>query len=270
MGGNWDRFVAIGDSFVEGLEDDKPDLRHLGWADRVASALAEVNPRQCYANLALRGKRLPQIVTEQLPAALALRPNLVCLEGGGNDVLRPKSWDCDAISLMLEFGIRQIRETGADVLMIAYRDPSIRWRTISTIGRRVCQLNEATLSLGEKYGCIVADASGAVVLDDRRLWSADRLHLNAIGHERIARSVLDALGVVSDPFWGDPLPADYRVDRVTLIRSDLEWTREHLAPWVGRRVMRRPSHLGIEPKRPQMSRVRPSTELARIHLDVAS
>jgi lysophospholipase L1-like esterase len=67
-----------------------PDGQFLGWADRVARALAaEQEPGFRYANLAVRGKLIGQIHDEQLEAALAMGPELVTLAGGLNDVLRP-------------------------------------------------------------------------------------------------------------------------------------------------------------------------------------
>ena len=85
------RLVSIGDSFTEGLCDDlRPDGQYRGWADRVAGALAPVE----YANLAVRGKLLDQIVAEQVPVAAAMAPDVVTFHAGGNDVLR-RSTDLD-------------------------------------------------------------------------------------------------------------------------------------------------------------------------------
>ena len=59
---DWRRFVALGDSFTEGLMDEVgPDGRHRGWADRVAEALAARASAEGadgieYANLAVRGR----------------------------------------------------------------------------------------------------------------------------------------------------------------------------------------------------------------------
>lgn len=39
----WSRFVAVGDSFTEGLEDPGTDGRHRGWADRLAEQLGAIN-----------------------------------------------------------------------------------------------------------------------------------------------------------------------------------------------------------------------------------
>ena len=75
--GTWKSFVAIGDSFTEGLDDWRPDGTPRGWADRVAERLAEDEPELRYANLAVRGKLLDQIVTDQVPVAERLRPDLI-------------------------------------------------------------------------------------------------------------------------------------------------------------------------------------------------
>ena len=57
-------YVAIGDSFTEGLNDPYPgeDDRFRGWADRLAEHLAVHSPGLRYANLAVRGKLVRQIV----------------------------------------------------------------------------------------------------------------------------------------------------------------------------------------------------------------
>src|ERR1700710_1005718 len=80
------RFAALGDSFTEGIGDERPDGSPRGWADLVAGVLGGG-----YANLAVRGKLLGPIIDEQLEAALALHPDLVSFAGGGNDVLRPRA-----------------------------------------------------------------------------------------------------------------------------------------------------------------------------------
>ena len=82
-------FVAIGDSFTEGLNDAAPGGGYRGWADRLAGLIAVEHPGLRYANLAVRGKLIRQIVAEQVPAAIAMSPGLVSLAAGGNDIIRP-------------------------------------------------------------------------------------------------------------------------------------------------------------------------------------
>ncbi len=92
----WRRYVAMGDSLTEGLVDPYPDGSPRGWADRFAGHLAAAagEPLQ-YANLAIRGRLLRPIIAEQLEPALALKPDVVSLWGGGNDIMRPRV-DVDA------------------------------------------------------------------------------------------------------------------------------------------------------------------------------
>src|SRR5699024_10131268 len=82
-------YVAIGDSFTEGVGDELPDGSVRGWADRVASGLAaQADGDFAYANLAVRGRKLGPIVREQLDEAIAMRPDLLSINGGGNDLMR--------------------------------------------------------------------------------------------------------------------------------------------------------------------------------------
>jgi lysophospholipase L1-like esterase len=96
----WHTFVAIGDSFTEGLDDWRPDGTPRGWADRVAERLAVDEPGFRYANLAVRGKVLDQIVEDQIPVAERLRPDLVAFCAGGNDIIR---FSCDTDDLARRF-----------------------------------------------------------------------------------------------------------------------------------------------------------------------
>src|SRR5437588_6279714 len=89
-------FAAVGDSFTEGMSDALPDGTYRGWADLLAARLAARTPGFRYANLAVRGKLIGQIVDEQTGPAAAMGADLVTLVGGLNDVLRPT---CDVASV---------------------------------------------------------------------------------------------------------------------------------------------------------------------------
>src|ERR1019366_8886355 len=122
------RYVAIGDSFTEGLADadpGRPDA-YIGWADRLAAHLARMagdgEPAFGYANLAVRGRLLSDIAGRQVDSALALAPDLVSIVGGGNDILRPKA-DIDALADRLEDAVARLRASGADVLLAPPTDP---------------------------------------------------------------------------------------------------------------------------------------------------
>ncbi|MEY3195759.1 MAG: hypothetical protein RL252_86, partial [Actinomycetota bacterium] len=46
--------------------DEKRYGQYRGWADRVADVMADAQPGFQYANLAIRGKLLKQVIDEQL------------------------------------------------------------------------------------------------------------------------------------------------------------------------------------------------------------
>lgn len=249
----WHRYVAVGDSFTEGLEDRLPHGRHRGWADRLAARLADVSPDFHYANLAVRGQRLPQIVGSQVPRAVALEPDLVSIAAGVNDVLRPR-FDLVRSTTLLEVGVAAARSGGADVLLVSFGNPSRRSKALGTVTERLRQYRRALLSIGERYDCLVCDLWHATVFDDSRLWAEDRLHLNTAGHERMAAAAAESLGLPVDD-WRRPLPPARARTVLESVREDAAWTARHLGPWVGRRVLGRSSGDGVLPKREALSPV---------------
>jgi lysophospholipase L1-like esterase len=117
-------FVAIGDSFTEGYGDYYPDSSCQGWADRFARMLAASSPGLTYANLAIRGKLLRQVISEQVPPAIAMRPDLISLAAGGNDLLRPKA-DPGALAASFEQAVTALRTAGSQVLLLSGFDPVV-------------------------------------------------------------------------------------------------------------------------------------------------
>src|ERR1700751_6440513 len=109
-------FVAIGDSFTEGLNDAASGGGFRGWADRLAGLLAAEYPGLRYANLAVRGKGLRQIGAEQVPAAAAMAPGLISIAGGGNDILRPGA-DPDVLDELFDSAVARLRGSGGPALM---------------------------------------------------------------------------------------------------------------------------------------------------------
>lgn len=260
----WSRFVALGDSFTEGLWDvpggsppeetthDDPTLPTRGWADLLAGHLAQRRGEQVlYANLAIRGRLLGAIVREQVPQALEMRPDLVSLIGGGNDILRPGG-DPDHLARMLEHAVATLREAGADVLLATGMDtrhsPVIR-RTRTRVGI----LNAHVWSIARRHGAYVLDVWGMRSLHDWRMWAPDRIHLTTEGHRRVAQAALVALGLEpDDPAWDDPLTPLPPVPAAVRVRSDAQWLRSHAYPWATRRLRGRSSGDTRRPKRPEL------------------
>ena len=245
----WSRYVAIGDSFTEGIGDPEPQSPggHRGWADRVAEVLAERTDDFAYANLAIRGRLLQQIADEQVDAALALRPDLITISGGGNDIIRPGT-DPDRVAELFDDTIRRLRSDGATVVM--FNGPDIGMTPVlRRVRGKVAIYNENLRAVAARHDAIVADLWALRQLQDPQMWAPDRLHFSPLGHHTIAIAVLDALGVDHDlePLRPEPLPArSWRAARV----DDIGWAREYLVPWVVRRIRHQSSGDTVKPKRP--------------------
>jgi lysophospholipase L1-like esterase len=245
----WSRYVALGDSFTEGIGDPEPASPggHRGWADRVAEVLGGLNDDFAYANLAVRGRLLQQIVDEQVEPALALRPDLITISAGGNDVIRPGT-DPDDIAARFESGLARLRSDGATVVLFTGVDVGFS-PVFNRIRGKVAIYNENLRALARTYDCIVADQWALHEIQDVRMWAPDRLHLNPHGHHEVARMVLEALNVENDlrPLAPEPMPGlTWRAART----EDLQWAREYLVPWVLRRVRHQSSGDSVTAKRP--------------------
>jgi lysophospholipase L1-like esterase len=249
----WRSFVAMGDSFTEGLSDPYPDGSYRGWADLVAARLAvEVGPDFGYANLAIRGRLLDQVVREQLPAALAMKPALVSLAAGGNDVLRRKV-DPARLVATIDSVVGRLGAAGADVILFRFADVTARLPGQRIVGPRAAFLNDGIRRLVEKHGAYLIDLFADGTFHNPAMWSSDRLHLSPAGHRRVAGHVLNALGVGVDEDWllvpPMPAPTPWLLAR----GADLRWAGQHLAPWIRRRLVGASSGDTVTAKRPALS-----------------
>ena len=256
----WQRYIALGDSFTEGLSDPEPGTAdaYRGWADRLAGHLATASPTGGieYANLAIRGRLLAQVLAEQVPVALAAEPDLVSLVAGGNDLLRP-GVDPDRLAADLEAAVVSFREAGADVLLATGVDPR-QTPIIRRTRGRVAVFNAHLWSIAARQGAVVLDQWGAGWVQDARMWDpGDRIHLTAEGHRRTALAAAAALGVPvpgNGTDWRTPLePAPPRPAREVL-GQELAWVRGFVLPWIGRRIRGESSGDGRTAKRPQPGR----------------
>src|ERR1700753_747804 len=173
-------FVALGDSFTEGLNDRTPNGMYRGWADRFADLLAADQPGLRYANLAIRGKLLGEIVAEQVPRAVELRPDLVSIAAGGNDILRPGT-DPDELAQVFDQAVVSLRAAGCRVLLFTGFDPSA-FPVIRMLRGKVAIYNMHLRTIAEARDCVLVDLWRMQVLGDRPMWSAGRLRLNTGGH----------------------------------------------------------------------------------------
>jgi len=255
--------VCLGDSFTEGLCDDlRPDGRHLGWADRVAEGLARTHGPVRFANLSVRGKLIDQVITEQLPVARAMHPDIVTFHAGPNDILRPRV-DARRVTNAFEASVAGLRSSGSDVVLFtSITRTGGTGRVADRLAARFDNFNDEVRRIADAYCCRLVDNAAIPVLSDRRLWAPDRLHPSPEGHRRIAAHVLHTLGIrepaiLGGPigWWAGALPPASQASTISAVTSDARWIWTHVLPWVGRRVRGVSSGDGIEPKDPQLRTV---------------
>jgi lysophospholipase L1-like esterase len=235
---SYNSLVAVGDSFTEGMSDLLPDGSYRGWADVLAGRLATRSPGFRYANLAVRGKLIGQIVDEQVDVAAAMRADVVTLVGGLNDTLRPKC-DMGMVRARLEEAVERLAPScGTLVLM---RSPGRNGPVMERFRPRMEELFALIDDLAARHGAVVVDLYGAPTLGDPRLWDVDRLHLTADGHSRVAEAVWQTLGLPPENDWRTPLPASVPPRWARRRVDDVRFAREHLMPWIGRRLTGRSS-----------------------------
>lgn len=249
----YSRYVALGDSFTEGVGDPDPARPNgvRGWADRVAQVLSRQQPEFGYANLAIRGRKIRDILDEQIEPAVALSPDLVTMYAGANDVLRPKV-DLDDLVAAYDDGLARLRATGARVLVWTAYDPGDGGIYGPTRGRFAIY-NELVRESAERHGADVVDFWRMREYRDPRFWDVDRMHMGPIGHQRMAIAVLNVLHV-DHGLEPHPVPDAAALGRSQRLRADAAWMKGYAGPWVHRRLTGRSSGDGLSPRYPDLSR----------------
>lgn len=257
--GEFASFAALGDSFTEGVGDPRADGGCRGWADRFAEHLAAGRPGVRYANLAIRGKLLSEVLDEQVPVAIGMSPDLVSLAAGGNDLLRPRT-DPDELAAVYESAVAALTASGATVLAFSGFDPKA-FPFLRLIRGKSAMLTMHIREIAARHGCLIADLWTMRVLTDKRLWTPDRLHLAADGHRRVALLACEVAGVPVSRDWREPLRASPgraagRLGAAAIWLAarwnDVAWVSQHAAPYLSRRLHGVSSGDGMVPKRPAL------------------
>ena len=239
----FERYVALGDSTTEGLDDPDGAGGYRGWADRLAERLG------CrYANLGVRGKTTRSIRDEQLAPAVAMRPDLASVVAGMNDLLR-RDFDADQVAGDIGEMQRALIAGGATVVSFTIPDLSRRIPIAGALPRRTSALNTALRATSAATGARLLDLAAFDVASDPRLWAIDRLHANSEGHARIADAVAHTLGVSTDTAWQVPLPTPVPPQRLAI---DLAWAWRYVVPWLLRRARGRTAGDRVTAKRPEL------------------
>jgi len=233
------RFVAIGDSFTEGVGDwDNAYPNSVrGWADRVAKQLGKRDPSWEYANFALRSRVLDDIVENQLDRALTLQPTLVSFFAGGNDILQIRS-DMGDLMARYEVAIQRVSASGAKLLLFTSYDLKLS-PLLEPLRIRNNQFNRRVRELALEYDAVLVDHWAMRAYRHPRMWEPDRLHMSRHGHRFLAAAVLKALGYDHSITLRDLGSVPSRTFKELLL-AERDWWGEWVGPMLGRRMRRSP------------------------------
>jgi lysophospholipase L1-like esterase len=183
-------YVALGDSFTAGRES----IEALRWADLLADSLRAANPEMAYANLAIDGSTSAEVL-EQVPAGLALDPDLVTVICGANDILLTSRPDVAGYEERFSLILEQLREGAPEAAILTTTAPEtwhfmdLRPRTKARLVKALSDLNSVTRTVAARHGVPCLNVAGHPGLTDRANFSADGLHPSSQGHERAAQEI---------------------------------------------------------------------------------
>lgn len=240
----------MGDSFTAGIGDPEPlspgGIR--GWADRIAEELSQGRGDFAYANLAISGLVLRQIIDQQLGPAIDLKPDLVTLSAGGNDLVFHRG-DPDRMAAALDAAVAALSATGATVVLFTGPD----WGETPLLGHtrgKVAVFNENIRTIAARHNGVIADLWTLRQLADPRMWDPDRLHFSPLGHHTIATMVLETLNVPHSLIPLEPKPMPHGSWRESKA-GDLAWVTHYLLPWMMSRIRPRADDPPLMAKRPE-------------------
>lgn len=250
----FNRFIVCGDSYSEGMTDEIVDGQYRGWADRVADEIAKHSDSFTYANLAIRGKLVKQVIDDQLPEALKFvtgKDTLISFHAGANDALRP-GYDAATTIALYQEAVRKIAASGATLMLFTVlEDTGNKGRGSEVWKVRFAEYNKAIHEVGAEVGALISDANGLEFFSDTRFLAFDRLHLNAEGHWRVAQAVLEIHGYPFDASWRNPLPPAEPRSWISKRITGFIWFATFALPWVIRRLRGKSSGDGRIAKYPQ-------------------
>jgi len=229
-------YTALGDSISLGIGDPVRTVADgrawRGWAVLLAEGLIDPDLHI----LAASGACVSDIEREQLPRALAVRPDIASVVFGINDTLRP-GFDPDRIGLAAAHTIGALRAAGAQVLTMRLPDAGrmlgLPGALARPLARRTQQVNAVLDDVAVRFGTLHFDAAGTPEAYDRGMWAADRLHPNECGHRHIARS-FHGLVAASGVQVGPPASAEPSNPPPTRM-AVLAWLATKGTAWVVRR-----------------------------------
>lgn len=183
-------YTALGDSFTAGQGSAGSER----WADRLATSLRAVNADLVYRNLAVDGANSAEVL-EQVPAAIELKPDLVTVICGANDVLLTSRPDIEGYERRLSEILERLRDAVPEAAILTATAPEswhfmeLRPRTKARLVKALSDLNGVTRTVAARHRVPCLNVAGHPGLTDRANFSADGLHPSALGHERATEEI---------------------------------------------------------------------------------
>src|SRR4051812_23716859 len=250
--GVYTRYVALGDSQTEGLWDGDDSDGIVGFADRLAAMLDALHPGLRYANLAIRGRRIRDVLDDQLPQALSMRPDLVSVCVGMNDITRPGLLFDRALA-DLDLMYRRLAQSGATVVTTTFPDIARIVPICRILTSRMLRMNEVIRTAADRHGHRLVDLYRAPSMIQPDTWSSDRVHGSTKGHILFAAAAAEALELPGSNH--DRAHTSASAAQSTLrsrAYSQRLWTRNMLGPWMWYQARGISNCDGRGPKRPRL------------------
>jgi lysophospholipase L1-like esterase len=186
-------FVVLGDSAAYGTGDVMKANRPLGWTYRIAQA---IETPLSYLNLARPGAKSREILEDQLPIAIGLKPDIAVVVVGGNDMLR-NNYSPQRLRENLHEVFARFSALGTEIITLQLHDPSKIIRLPKPLEgalmKRVDSVNRVYEELAKKFSIIEIKARDIKGVEDRKNWHVDRLHPGPRGHLLLARAAIQEL-----------------------------------------------------------------------------
>ncbi|MGO9510426.1 MAG: SGNH/GDSL hydrolase family protein [Mycobacterium sp.] len=248
----YSRYVAIGDSQTEGLWDGDDVAGLVGFADRFAAMVDAHHPGLQYANLAIRGKLVADVLHEQVPQALAMRPDLVTVCVGMNDVIQPGRKFGRAV-VNLDSIYTALAESGATVITTTFPNVAELVPLGRIVSPRVARMNTIIRTAAARHGFALVDLYTAACMRDAENWTMDRFHASTRGHMLFAAAAAEAINLPgSNHDWAEATSVPAPLSIRSRAYEQLRWTQDLFMPWFWRRLRGYSSAHGRVPKRPQL------------------
>ena len=258
-------YVALGDSLTEGLGDSgfAQNRANQGWADRLAGILAAEaksfgEPFE-YANLAVRGSTVAEILTSQLEDALRIQPDLVTIMAGANDIMSRQSGH-PAIRALFRGAIKRLHEAGIQVLVVNTINPA-HFSVFNVMAKKSRQMSDLIENVAAEFDAPVLDVYQLDHFARMSFWCDDLVHFSGHGHSLIANLAAEKLGLsfrtletdlnsICEPRWG--------------LRENVAWFFVHVLPFWGRRLRGVSSGDKLNPKQFDLELFEPSADVYSI------